>query len=184
MAKVLALVLALALWCTWTPAAQADVAGLTPCRESAAFQQRLKSEVATQEARLSLYAAGSPQAAAVERRIAQTQARFNRYADQGLLCGEDGLPHLIADGRWSHAAEFTLPGVLFLYIAGWIGWVGRAYLIAVRTEKDPTEKEIIIDVPLAIRCMLSGFSWPLMAFRELTTGQLTVKDNEIPVSPR
>jgi hypothetical protein len=60
MAKVLALVLALVMWCTWAPAAQADVAGLIPCRESAAFQQRLASEVATQEARLSLYAAGSP----------------------------------------------------------------------------------------------------------------------------
>ncbi|MEN9272899.1 MAG: Photosystem I reaction center subunit III [Gloeomargarita sp. DG_1_5_bins_55] len=184
MAKVLALVLALVLWWMWTPAAQADVAGLTPCRESAAFQQRLNSEVTAQEARLSLYAAGSPQAAAVERRIAQTQARFDRYASQGLLCGEDGLPHLIADGRWSHAAEFTLPGLLFLYIAGWIGWVGRAYLIAVRTEKEPTEKEIIIDVPLALKFMLSGFSWPLLAFRELTSGQLTAKDSEISVSPR
>ncbi|APB34426.1 photosystem I subunit III [Gloeomargarita lithophora Alchichica-D10] len=184
MARVLALVLVLVMWCMGAPAAQADVAGLTPCRESAAFQQRLSDEVATQEARLPLYAAGSPQVAAVERRIAQSQARFDRYADQGLLCGEDGLPHLITDGRWSHAAEFTLPGLLFLYIAGWIGWVGRAYLIVVRSDKDPAEKEIIIDVPLAIRCMLSGFSWPLLAFRELTTGQLTVNDNEISVSPR
>ncbi|WP_448380916.1 Photosystem I reaction center subunit III [Gloeomargarita sp.] len=184
MARVLALVLALVLWWTWAPAAQADVAGLTPCRESAAFQQRLNNEVAAQEARLALYPAGSPQAAAVQRRIAQTQARFERYAKQGLLCGEDGLPHLITDGRWSHAAEFTLPGLLFLYIAGWIGWVGRAYLIAVRTEKEPTEKEVIIDVPLAVRCMLSGFSWPVMAFREWTTGQLTVPDHEISVSPR
>ncbi|MEN9208595.1 MAG: Photosystem I reaction center subunit III [Gloeomargarita sp. GMQP_bins_120] len=184
MTKVLAFVLALVLWCVWAPSAQADVAGLTPCRESAAFQQRLQNEVATQEARLALYAPGSPQAKAIERRIAQTKARFERYASQGLLCGEDGLPHLITDGRWSHAAEFTLPGLLFLYIAGWIGWVGRAYLIAIRREKEPTEKEVILDVPLAIRCMLSGFSWPVMAFREWTTGQLTVPDAEIPVSPR
>ncbi|MCS7030295.1 MAG: hypothetical protein NZL92_02020 [Gloeomargarita sp. SKYG116] len=184
MTKVLAFVLALVLWCVWAPSARADVAGLTPCRESAAFQQRLQNEVATQEARLALYAAGSPQAQAIERRIAQTKARFERYASQGLLCGEDGLPHLITDGRWSHAAEFTLPGLLFLYIAGWIGWVGRAYLIAIRSDKEPTEKEVILDVPLAIRCMLSGFSWPVMAFRELTTGQLTVPDSEIPVSPR
>ena len=27
---------------------------------------------------------------------------------QGLLCGAEGLPHLIADGRASHAGEFVL----------------------------------------------------------------------------
>jgi photosystem I subunit 3 len=47
----------------------------------------------------------------------------------------NGLPHLIADGRWSHAAEFILPGFGFIYITGWIGWVGRKYIRAVSTTK-------------------------------------------------
>jgi hypothetical protein len=25
-------------------------------------------------------------------------------------CGEDGLPHLIVDGRWSHAGDLSIPG--------------------------------------------------------------------------
>jgi len=31
-------------------------------------------------------------------------------APEGLLCGTDGYPHLIVDGRWSHAGEFVSPG--------------------------------------------------------------------------
>ncbi|MBF2098619.1 MAG: Photosystem I reaction center subunit III [Gloeomargaritaceae cyanobacterium C42_A2020_066] len=184
MARILGLALALVLWFTAAGPATADVAGLTPCGDSAAFQQRLNNAVAQQEARLALYPAGSPQAVAVQSRIAQTKARFDRYASQGLLCGSDGLPHLIADGRWNHAAEFTLPGVLFLYIAGWIGWAGRSYLIAIRKEKDPTEKEIIIDVPLAVQCYISAVAWPLAAFQEFSTGKLVAPDSEVTVSPR
>ena len=44
--------------------------------------------------------------------------------------------------------------------------------------------EIIINVPLAIKCMLTGFAWPLVAFKEMTTGEMFAKDNEITVSPR
>lgn len=88
------------------------------------------------------------------------------------------------DGRLSRAGDFLIPSVLFLYIAGWIGWVGRAYLIAVRDSGEANEKEIIIDVPLAIKCMLTGFAWPLAALKELAAGELTAKDNEITVSPR
>jgi photosystem I subunit 3 len=36
---------------------------------------------------------------------------------------KEGLPRIIASGQWDHANEFVIPGVLFLYITGWIGWV-------------------------------------------------------------
>jgi photosystem I subunit 3 len=62
--------------------------------------------------------------------------------------------------------------------------VGRAYLIAVRSGKNPEEKEIIIDVPLAVKCSLSGFAWPLAAFKDMTSGAMFAKENEITVSPR
>jgi photosystem I subunit 3 len=65
--------------------------------------------------------------------IGRTNARFDKYRSD-LLCGTDGLPHLIADGRWTHAAEFILPGFGFIYISGWM--VGlRKYVRAVSTTK-------------------------------------------------
>jgi photosystem I subunit 3 len=69
--------------------------------------------------------ADSPPALALAQQVDRTKARFDKYSRSELLCGTDGLPHLIADGRWSHAAEFILPGFGFIYITGWIGWVGR-----------------------------------------------------------
>lgn len=157
MRRLFALVLVFFLWVGFMPPASADV--LTPCSSTPAFQQR---------------AAGA--------KTDQAKARFNAYSD--LLCGEDGLPHLIVDGSLSHAGEFIIPGILFLYIAGWIGWAGRSYLIAVRKGSQPEMNEIVIDVPLAVKSSLGSFLWPLAALKELTTGELTAKDTEITVSPR
>lgn len=159
MGRLFALVLAVTLWFGVVPIAPAHAYNLTPCKDNAAFVQRAKNSAS----------ATAPQ-------------RFERYGD--LLCGDDGLPHLIVDGSLAHAGEFLIPSILFLYIAGWIGWVGRAYLQAVKKEGSPEENEIIINVPLAVKFMLSGFLWPLAAVKELTTGELTAKDDEIPVSVR
>ena len=161
MRRLFALVLVLFLSFGFATAANADVAGLTPCDQSKAFLQR-----------------------ASDARTPQAKQRFELYAKSNVLCGTDGLPHLVVDGRLDHLGEFIIPSILFLYIAGWIGWVGRAYIIHVRGEKDPEMKEIIIDVPTAIRYMLTGFAWPAAALKELTTGELTAKDSEITVSPR
>ena len=91
---------------------------------------------------------------------------------------------MITDGRWSHAAEFILPSILFLYITGWIGWVGRKYLQLVSKTSNPTEKEIIIDVPLAASVMSTGFAWPVTAWNEFAKGELLASDDSITVSPR
>ncbi|XP_024387968.1 photosystem I reaction center subunit III [Physcomitrium patens] len=166
------------------PEAKADVAGLTPCKESKGFAKRQKQEIKKLEGRLKLYAPDSAPALAINATIEKTKRRFEFYGNQGLLCGTDGLPHLIVDGDQAHLGEFVYPGLVFLYIAGWIGWVGRAYLIDVRTSKKPTEKEIIIDVPLALRVMSKGFTWPLAAIGELRSGKLVEKSANITVSPR
>jgi len=161
MRRLFALILAVTLWFGFAPNQSAEAFNLTPCSESAAFAQRAKSSV-------------SPTA----------PQRYEFYAKAGLLCGEDGLPHLIVDGSLNHAGEFLIPSILFLYIAGWIGWAGRSYLQAAKKSGSPEEKEIIIDVPTALKCSFSGFAWPLLALKEFTTGELTAKDTEIPVSPR
>ena len=120
----------------------------------------------------------------LEEQIGRTEARFDKYGKQGLLCGADGLPHLIADGRPSHAGEFVLPGVLFLYIAGYIGWSGRSYQQYCKTTDKPNENEIIINVPVAIGMMSASFLWPIAAWKELVSGKLLVPSNEVTVSPR
>ncbi|NEQ66865.1 MAG: Photosystem I reaction center subunit III [Symploca sp. SIO1B1] len=165
MRRLLALVFAVVLWFSCATAASAEgVAGLTPCKDSPAFQERAEDAVNT---------TGDPESG---------KKRFERYSE--ALCGEEGLPHLIVDGRLSHAGDFIIPSLLFLYITGWIGWVGRSYLQTIKEGKNPEEKEIVIDVPLAISKMLFGFSWPLAAFGEYTSGKMFAKDDEIPISPR
>ena len=162
----------------------ADVAGLQPCKDSPAFAKRLTNSVKKLEVRLAKYDPSTPPFLAIQKQIDKTKKRFDNYGKAGLLCGEDGLPHLVADGRWNHAGEFVFPGLLFIYITGWIGWVGRGYLQAVSTEKKPIEKEIIIDVPLALKFSASGFTWPLAAWQEFTSGNLLADNEDITVSPR
>ena len=164
MRKLFALALVLSLWFTFAAPASVDLSNLTPCSENPAFLQKAKSFRNTTP---------DPESGAKRAQI-YSQA----------LCGPEGYPHLIVDGRWDHMGDFFIPSILFLYITGWIGWVGRAYLIAVRDDKDAEMKEIIIDVPLALSKMLTGFLWPLAALQEATSGKLTVKDSEITVSPR
>jgi len=170
---------------TLTPnVALADIGGLTKCSESPAFNKRLKANVKKLEQRISTFEVGTAPALALQKQIERTQARFDKYSRSELLCGTDGLPHLIADGRWSHAAEFILPGFGFIYIAGWIGWVGRKYIRAVSTTKNPAENEIIINVPLALKIMTTGYIWPISAWQEYISHELVASDDEITVSPR
>ena len=164
--------------------ASADIGGLKKCSDSPAFTKRLNANVKKLQQRMSKYEVDSPPALALQQQIDRTEARFDKYSRSELLCGTDGLPHLVADGRWSHAAEFILPGFGFIYISGWIGYVGRKYLRAVSTTKNPAESEIIINVPLALKIMTTGYIWPISAWQELISGDLIAPKNEITVSPR
>jgi len=164
--------------------ALADIGGLTKCSESPAFTKRLNASVKKLEQRASQYEIDSPPALVLKQQIERTQARFDKYSRSELLCGTDGLPHLIADGRWSHAAEFILPGFGFIYISGWIGWVGRKYLRVVSKSANPSESEIIINVPLALKIMTTGYIWPVLAWQELISNELVAVSEEITVSPR
>ena len=126
MRKILGIIFAVCLWFNFAPSVNAsEVAGLVPCSESSAFQQRAANARNT---------TSDPDSG---------KKRFERYSQ--ALCGPEGLPHLIVDGRLDRAGDFLIPGVMFLYIAGWIGWVGRAYIIAARKSGKAEEKEIIID---------------------------------------
>ena len=158
MKRLFAALLSAVLLFGFAPAAHADVAGLTPCADSSRFQERAA-------------------AAATE----QAKARFAMYSKAS--CGEDGLPHLIVDGRFSHAGDFLIPSLLFLYITGWIGWAGRSYMMAVRG-KGSQMKEIQIDTALALKCSLAAAKWPLDALAEMRSGAMFADNNHITVSPR
>jgi len=164
--------------------ANADFTALTPCKESPAFQKRLDSSLKKLDNRLKLYTPESREAKALVKKIEGTKARFERYGNSNLLCGKEGLPRIIASGQWDHANEFVIPGVLFLYITGWIGWVGRKYLRYASTTENSFENEIIINVPVALSIMNSGFVWPIEAWKEFTSGDLLAAEDDVTVSPR
>jgi photosystem I subunit 3 len=164
--------------------ASAELSGLVPCKNSLVFKKRLESSVKKLSSLLANYEEGTPAYLTVQDQIDQTKIRFDKYGKQGLLCGAEGLPHLIADGRPTHAGEFVFPGVVFIYIAGYIGWSGRSYLQYTKTTDKPNENEIIINVPVAIGMMSSSFLWPLAAWKELVAGDLLVPGDEITISPR
>lgn len=162
----------------------ADFNQLTPCKDSPAFQKRLKTSIKKIENRLSLYSSESQEAKALNHEIQNIENRFRRYSQSSLLCGKDGLPRIITSGQWDRANEFVLPGLLFLYIAGWIGWVGRKYLQYANSTENAFENEIIINVPMAFTIMNSGFTWPIDAWKEFITGNLLASDENITISPR
>lgn len=164
--------------------ANADFSSLTPCKDSPAFKKRLTTSVKKLENRLKLYAPGTKEADFLIKEIEGTKARFAKYENSSLLCGKEGLPRIIASGQWDHANEFIIPGILFLYITGWIGWVGRKYVRYASTQTDPFENEIIINVPVALAIMNSGFLWPIEAWKEFLTSDLIASDDDVTVSPR
>ena len=164
--------------------ANADFKNLTPCKSSPAFQKRLNSSVKKLENRLKLYTPESKEAGALNQEILATKTRFERYGNSNLLCGKEGLPRIIASGQWDRANEFVIPGIIFLYITGWIGWVGRKYLRYASTTENSFENEIIINVPVALAIMNSGFLWPMEAWKEFASGDLLAAEDDVTKSPR
>jgi photosystem I subunit III len=159
MKRLFALILAFFLWVNIVPSALAENKTLVPCSESPAFLELVKN---------------APDGY-------YTTKPFKAYSN--LLCGEDGLPHLPLD-RLSLAFDVITPIAMFFYIAGWIGWSGRSYLIAIRKQGAGEEKELFIDMPLFVSCMLMAFAWPAAALKEFLSGELVAKDEEIPISVR
>ncbi len=137
--------------------------GLTPCSENARFQDRASSAS-----------------------TAKDIARFERYSKAS--CGDDGLPHLVigatiepfgALANRHHEGDILIPGHIFIYIAGIIGWSGREYLRASKKLKNPAENEIFIDFALARQCLIKGAAWPLEANKQGRSGDLREKDENI-----
>jgi photosystem I subunit III len=105
-----------------------------------------------------------------ETKKASLTDKFARYEKPGVLCGvDDGNPRLIADGRLDHAGDFIIPSILFLYVAGALGWAGRDYL---GKAKGDANLEIMIDIPMALQSLLAGLLWPIQAIPQLISGSI------------
>merc|ERR1712227_834098 len=76
---------------------RADISGLTFCGESKAFTKRKNQELKELQKRMKKYESDSAPALALKASMDRTEKRFESYSKSGLLCGTDGLPHLIAD---------------------------------------------------------------------------------------
>lgn len=85
---------------------------------------------------------------------------------------DDGLCACVTRDA-SHCLQ--IPTLGFLYIAGYIGYVGRQYLNLIKADK-PTEKEIIIDVPLALQLSGQGWGWPMRVVAVSNTGWFFCSD--------
>ena len=156
--KLLPLILAIIFWFAAAPAASADGI-LVQCKDSPAFQERVASYPNN-------YYFNEPDRA------------YGEY----LTCGEDGLPHLVIDLR--NSLDIAIAFSLFFYIAGFIGWSGRSYLIAISKQKSQEQSEIFINLAEAIPAMSKGLLWPMLAVKQTLSGELTASKNEIYVSPR
>merc|ERR1712110_1272496 len=160
-------IFALSLALSWNKNAAADISGLTPCGSSKAFAKRKNQEIKELQKRMKKYDNDSAPTVALKATMERTEKRFDFYAKSGLLCGTDGLPHLIADPGFAlkngHAGDIFIPTLGFLYFAGWLGHSGRLYLESTRNK----DKEIIIDVPLAFSCIGKAVGWPILVVGEL-----------------
>lgn len=145
---------------------------LEPCSKNKRFSKRIKDELYKFQQRQNKYPEGSVVYNRFVEKAAMIKRRQNAYGDR--LCGKkDGLPRVMSDNTVKGGV--TTPTLLFIYIAGQIGWAGRSYLLRTRDPK----KEIYIDVPLALMCMASSFAWPVLGWQEIVNGDMVLKDEDI-----
>lgn len=139
---------------------------LNLCKDNKKFHKKIKDEIYKISQRQKKYPKGSVVYNRFVKKIEGIKFRENAYGER--YCGiRDGRPRTIATGELTRG-NVVIPGLMFLYTAGWIGWAGRSYLIRTQDEM----KELNLDVPLAVTCMASGFSWPVAAWQEIVNGEM------------
>jgi photosystem I subunit 3 len=140
---------------------------LEPCKDSKKFKKLIKDELFKIGAQQKKFPKGGIQWERWNDMIAQTKRRQEAYGTR--WCGPTGEPHVIPTGEATRGGILEGAGI-FLYIAGWIGFSGRRYIQ--KKGYDNGFAEVLVDVPLAVPIMLSGFSWPVQAWQEIVNGQM------------
>merc|ERR1712066_834868 len=146
---------------------------LNKCKDNKKYHKKLKDQIYKIGQRQKKYPKNGMIWKRYDTQIFNVKRREEAYGDR--FCGiKDGLPRAIATGEIVRG-NVVVPGMMFLYTAGWIGWAGRSYLIRTQDEM----KGLNIDVPLALTCMASGFSWPVAAWQAIVNGEMTKKDTDM-----
>eukprot|EP00444_Apocalathium_aciculiferum_P032067 CAMPEP_0183483594 /NCGR_PEP_ID=MMETSP0370-20130417/178493_1 /TAXON_ID=268820 /ORGANISM="Peridinium aciculiferum, Strain PAER-2" /LENGTH=404 /DNA_ID=CAMNT_0025676867 /DNA_START=73 /DNA_END=1284 /DNA_ORIENTATION=- len=116
-------------------------------KDNKKYHKKFKDAIYKLQTRQKKYTTGGVIAKRFDLEIAQTKRVEEAYGNR--LCGKaDGTPRTIASGE-NVRGSIVIPGLMFLYIAGWIGWAGRSYLNRTKS----AEKEMFIEIPLALTCM-------------------------------
>jgi len=147
---------------------------LQPCKDNKKYHKTFKDQLYKVQKKQKKFPDGTNTFVRLQQQVdllkLREEALGNRY------CGlKDGYPRTIVTGETDVRGSAVWPAAVFLYAAGWIGWSGRTYLM--RTNS--IEKELRIDVPLALTCMASGFSWPVQATQSITSGDFAVPGNMV-----
>merc|ERR1712022_10003 len=89
-----------------------------------AFTKRKNQELKELQKRMKKYDAESAPTIALKATMERTEKRFDFYAKSGLLCGTDGLPHLIADPGFaiknSHTSDVLIPTFGFCILLAYL----------------------------------------------------------------
>lgn len=148
----------------------------SPCGENKKFKKKNKDRIQSAEKRMSKIAPGTVVHTWWKERVERFQRMETNWANR--WCDKQtGLP-IVLTTFTNERGAIWVPSAIFLYTAGWIGWAGRSYLQ--RTQD--AQKEIFIDVPLAVMCMASGFSWPVTAWQEIVDGKMAVPSEDLPLN--
>jgi len=143
------------------------------CKNNKKYHKKIKDQVYKVTQRQKKYPKGSVVFNRFEKKIKGIRTREEAYGER--YCGKkDGIPRVIATGE-NVRGGVVIPALMFLYTAGWIGWAGRSYLRATQDKM----KELNLDVPLALTCMASGFSWPVAAWQDIVNGEMVANDKDI-----
>jgi photosystem I subunit 3 len=146
---------------------------LEQCKDNKKYKKNLKNELYKFDQSKKKYPAGSVVWNRIEASKKLAERRAEAYGTR--WCGKkDGRPRVLTTFE-SFRGGVLVPAIMFLYIAGQIGWAGRSYLL--RTQD--AQKEINIDVPLALNCMVSAFAFPVLAWQEIVNGEMVVSDRDI-----
>jgi photosystem I subunit III len=157
-----------------------DIGNTKTCSEVQAFKDRLAEKISTVDTQIADIKTKFPEATpSREQYIADKEAekalinrRFERIAKANCDVAS-GYPHLITDGRWSHAGDFIIPSLLWIYLTGALAWAGRDYLMKTRNPMD----EILIDLPKALESLGKGLAWFVFIGPEILSG--SVRDSKV-----